>query len=326
MSDNTGKVALVTGATSGLGFEAAAQLGESGYDRITVTGRTIDKAEAARAQLAERTGRDIFDTLAVDFGSAESVRAAAAELARRGTRFNFLLLNAGLVGPSDLVKTDDDIEITFAATLIGHHRLAMQMISDELLADNARIVIAGSEAARGDVPTMTAVDLPDFAREHHDGDLAAAAENHIRSTGAVKYKSTNAYANAKLFVAYWAAELARKLPPGTTVNAISPGSAPDTGAARSAPFFMRKIMVPMMKAMPAKLGMAAPVSVAAARYLEASEFPDDVTGEFFASAPKKMTGALHKVVLPHVLDRDSQAAAWDAIVSVSGGVDYPSHV
>lgn len=110
------------------------------------------------------------------------------------------------------------------------------------------------------------------------------------------------------------------------MNAISPGSAPDTGAARSAPFFMRKIMVPMMKAVPAKLGMAAPVSVAAARYLEASEFPDDVTGEFFASAPKKMTGSLHKVVLPHVLDRDSQAAAWDAIVSVSGGIDYPSHV
>ncbi len=326
MSDNTGKVALVTGATSGLGFEAAAQLGESGYDRVTITGRNAEKAEAARADLVARTGRDIFDTLSVDLGDPQSVRAAAEELAKRGTKFNFLLLNAGLAGGNELVKTAGGIEMTFAASLIGHHQLSMQMIADELLTEDARIVIAGSEAARGDVPTMNVVDLQDFARKHHHGDLTAAAVSHIRSDGSVKYKPGNAYANAKLFVAYWSAALAPKLPTGTTVNAVSPGSAPDTNAARNANFFMRRIMMPFMKAMPASMGMAAPIAVAAGRYLEASEFPSDINGEFFASAPKKMTGPLHRVELPHVHDRASQTAAWDGIVSVSGGVDYPTHV
>lgn len=326
MSDNNGKIALVTGATSGLGFEAAAQLAELGYDRITITGRSAAKADAARAELIARTGRDVYETIALDLGNPDSVRNAAEEMAKRGTKFNLLLLNAGSVGGANLVKTAEGIEITFASSLIGHHQLSMQMIADEMLAEHARIVIAGSEAARGDVPTMNAVNLPDFAAKHHSGDLPAAAESLIRSDRSVKYKPGNAYASAKLFVAYWSAELARKLPAGTTVNAVSPGNAPDTNAVRNANFFMRRIMLPVIKAMPARMGMVSPVSVAAGRYLEASRFPDDVSGGFFASAPKKMTGPLHKVVLPHVLDRASQAAAWDAIVSVSGGVDYPTHV
>ena len=70
-------------------------------------------------------------------------------------------------------------------------------------------------------------------------------------------------------------------------------------------------------------GKAAPIPVAAGRYIEASEYSEQVSGQFFASAPKKVIGDLQKVDLPHVDDRGSQAAAWGAIVEVSGGVDYP---
>jgi NAD(P)-dependent dehydrogenase (short-subunit alcohol dehydrogenase family) len=318
--NNTNKTALVTGATSGLGFEAAAQLAESGYAKVTITGRTVQKAEAARTELAARTGRDVFETLQLDLGNPASVQNAARELAGRGEKIDFLLLNAGMVSGSDLVKTDEGIEITSASSLIGHHQLTMQLLEDSLLCDHARIVIAGSEAARGDVPTFNPVELPAFAAEHYDGDLAAAAEGLMRYDGSLKYKPATAYANAKLFVAYWSAELARKLPKGMTVNAVSPGSAPDTDAGRNANFFMRRIMMPFFKVMP---GMSAPISVAAGRYIEASGYTEQVNGEFFASAPKKMTGTLHKVELPHVQDTVSQAATWNAIVTVAGGVDYP---
>jgi len=318
--NNTNKTALVTGATSGLGFEAAAQLAESGYANVTITGRTVQKAEAARTELAARTGRDVFETLQLDLGNPASVQNAARELASRGKRIDFLLLNAGMVGGNDLVKTDEGIEITSASSLIGHHQLTMQLLEGSLLCDHARIVIAGSEAARGDVPTFNPVELPAFAAEHYDGDLAAAAEGLMRYDGPLKYKPATAYANAKLFVAYWSAELARKLPKGMTVNAVSPGSAPDTNADRNANFFMRRIMLPFFKVMP---GMSAPVSEAAGRYLEASVYTEQVNGEFFASAPKKMTGALHKVELPHVQDTASQEATWSAIVTVAGGIDYP---
>lgn len=320
MTDNNRKTAIVTGATSGLGFEAAAQLAEEGYGRVTITGRTPDRAEAARVELVERTGRDVFVTLIVDLNKPNSVKAATDELVRRGHKTDFLLLNAGMVAGNDLVRTAENIEITTASSLIGHHQLTMQMLEDDLLCQHARIVIAGSEAARGDVPTFNPVELPDFAAEHFEGDRVAAAEALMRYEVPIKYKPATAYANAKLFVAYWAAELARKLPTGMTVNAVSPGSAPDTGAGRNANFFMKKIMMPFFKLMP---GMSAPTSVGAARYIEVSDYPEQVNGEFFASAPKKMTGDLHKVELDHVKDEASQVAAWDAVVKVAGGVDYP---
>ena len=316
--NNTYKSALVTGATSGLGFEAAAQLAESGYARITITGRSIEGAEAARAELVTRTGR-IFDTLALDLDKPKSVQDATAELADRGEKFDLLLLNAGMVSGGELLRTGEGVEVTHAP-LIGHHLLTMGLLEHGLLSDQARIVIAGSEAARGDVPMMNPVDLPDFAAKYYEGDLASAAESLIRSEGPLKYKPMTAYTNAKLFVAYWSAALARKLPAGMTVNAVSPGSALSTNADRNANFLMRFIMIPIIRLVP---GMSAPVSAAASRYIEAAEYSEQVNGEFFASAPKKMIGQLHRVQLPHVLDRDSQEATWTAIVRVAGGVEYP---
>jgi NAD(P)-dependent dehydrogenase (short-subunit alcohol dehydrogenase family) len=313
-------MALVTGATSGLGFEAAAQLAEAGYARVTITGRSSEKAEAARDRLIERTGRDVFETVALDLNTPRSVNAAVAELAEQGQKIDFLLLNAGMVAGNELIKTGEGIEITAASSLIGHHQLTMQLLGQDLLGEQARIVIAGSEAARGDVPTFNPVDLPQLAAEHYDGDLAAAAEALIRHEAPLKYKPATAYSNAKLFVAYWSAELARKLPEGMTVNTVSPGSAPDTDAGRNANFFMRNIMMPFFKLMP---GKSATVSEAAGRYLEVAGYSREVSGEFFASAPKKMIGPLHKVELPHVRDRQSQEGTWSAVVEVAGGMDYP---
>ena len=110
--NNTHKTALVTGATSGLGFEAAAQLAESGYAAVTITGRSEHKAEEARSRLVARTGQDVFETLALDLNAPQSVGNAAEELVRRGRKVDFLLLNAGMVSGSDLVRTDEGIEIT----------------------------------------------------------------------------------------------------------------------------------------------------------------------------------------------------------------------
>ena len=93
-NNRTQKAALVTGATSGVGFEAAAQLAESGYARVTITGRSAARAETARAELVARTGREVFETLAVDLDRPKSVREAGEELARRGQKFDLLLLNA----------------------------------------------------------------------------------------------------------------------------------------------------------------------------------------------------------------------------------------
>jgi len=63
---NSTKTALVTGATSVLGFEAAIHIAQEGYGRVIITGRSTEKAEAAAKALAERTGTDVFQPLALD--------------------------------------------------------------------------------------------------------------------------------------------------------------------------------------------------------------------------------------------------------------------
>lgn len=321
---DTKGTALVTGATSGLGFEAAAQLAEDGWDTVIVTGRSKDRADNAARELKERTGRDVFSSIAVDLGRPADVEAAASSIARDGVSIDFLLLNAGSVPGSRLVKTEEDIEVTFASSLVGHHQLAMRLLADGRLSQNADIVIAGSEAARGDVPTFNPTDLNAVASDSYGGDLKAAAEGLFRAT-AVKYKAAVAYSDAKLFVAWWAAQLAMRLPEGMAVNAVSPGSAPGTEAGRNANFFMKRIMMPMFKYAPARFGMSAPVSVAARRYLDVASY-EGVSGEFFASAPKKMVGPLEPMQMAHLHDEASQRAAWAALVKVSGGVDYPVNV
>jgi NAD(P)-dependent dehydrogenase (short-subunit alcohol dehydrogenase family) len=320
---NNGRTALVTGATSGLGEEAAAQLAAAGYSEVIVTGRTAEKAEAVRTALIDRTGRDVFSALELNLDSTDAVDAALDSLTERGDRIDVAILNAGLVSGKDLRRTEEGIEITFAATLTGHHRLTMGLLDRDLLSREARIVIAGSEAARNDVPTFSTTDLPKFAAKHFDDNLVEAAEAVIRQEPPVKFNPANTYADAKMFVAWWSAALARRLPDGMTVNTVSPGSAPATQAARNAPFFMRNIMMPMMKRAPKRFGFAAPVSTAAARYVEASTFGADVTGNFFASKPKKMTGPLFKMDQPHIIDETSQEAAWKALVAIVG-TDVPA--
>lgn len=313
-------LALVTGATSGLGYSAAAQLADASWSQVVITGRSRDKADRSVAKLGDETGKDVFSAVELDLNKPSRVEEAADELIRRGDQIDFLLLNAGMVSGSELVKTSENVEITFASTLIGHHQLTMRLLAGGILAPGARIVIVGSEAARGDVPTFNVVALADFADKHHGGDRVAAAEALIRNDSSVKYKPGNAYANAKLFAAWWAQSLARKLPEGMSVYAVSPGSAPDTNAARNANFFMKRIMLPMFKLIP---GKAAPVDVAAGRFLEATEFEAAVSGEFFASAPKKMIGPIEVMQHAHFHDQANQEAAWEAIVKVAGGVDYP---
>ena len=322
MTDNSTRTAVVTGATSGLGYEAARQFAVKGYGRGIVTGRSDEKAELAARSLIEETGNDVFEPLAVDLSISSSVAAAAAELRARGHVIDALVLNAGIVGANELERTPDGFELTFASSLVGHHLLTMHLLGDGLLGPRARIVIAGSEAARGDVPTFTPTDLSALAASDFDGDLNAAAAALLRGERPSRFKGSTTYANTKLFVAWWAAILSEKLPDGMTVNAVSPGSAPNTLAVRNAPWFMRRVMLPVLKNAPSSWGLGASVETAASRYLEATTWSSSQTGGFHASAPRKMTGLLHRVELPHVLDRNAAHAAWNALVALTE-TDYP---
>jgi NAD(P)-dependent dehydrogenase (short-subunit alcohol dehydrogenase family) len=306
-------IALVTGATSGLGHAAARLLAAQGSREVIVTGRSQVRVQEAATQLAAETRTQVFTPLELDLNVPTSVQAAVAELVKRGRSIDFLLLNAGMIG-SRRVITAAGVEEA-QAPLIGHHQLTMGLLRAGLLSPDARIVIAGTEASRGDVPLFSFTDVAAFAARHHQGDRAAAIEALVRSGPTVTYEANRAYADAKLVVTWWAAALARLLPSGMAVYTVSPGSAPDTQAVRNAGWAMRWLMLPMVKFIP---GMSQTPETAARRYLQASEFGTDVSGQFFASAPRRLTGPMQAMQHPHFHDRANQDAAWQAVVKVSG--------
>ena len=307
-------IALVTGATSGLGHAAARLLAIEGYRQVIVTGRSLARVQETAAQLAAETKMQVFTPLELDLDAPTSVQSALAALVKRGQPTDFLLLIAGWIGGKKRVLTSAGIEVT-QAPLIGHHQLTVGLLRANLLSPNARIVIASSESARGDVPMFPYTDVAALAATHYQGERSAAVEDVLRGGPNVKYKPNRAHSDAKLIVAWWVAALARRLPPGMAVYAVSPGSTPDTMGLRNAGPALKWLMVPLMKLIP---GMSHSPETAVHRYLQASAFGTDVSGQFFASAPKKFTGPIEAMRQPHFHDRANQEAAWQAIVKVSG--------
>ena len=136
-------IALVTGATSGLGHAAARTLAEEGWREIIVTGRSLARVQETAAQLAVETKRQVFTPLELDLDKPSSVQSALAEFVKRGQPIDFLLLNAGMVPGKKRVITAAGIEAA-QAPLIGHHQLTVGLLRANLLSPGARIVIAGA--------------------------------------------------------------------------------------------------------------------------------------------------------------------------------------
>jgi NAD(P)-dependent dehydrogenase (short-subunit alcohol dehydrogenase family) len=282
---------------------------------VTITARSDAKVQAARTALQARGNADVFETLTLDLDDPASVANAAETLVNRGRPIDVLLLNAGLAPANEVKRTVDGIEATVAATLTGHHLLTMRLLNAGVLSEDARIIIAGSEAARGDFPMFRPIDIDNLAAENFGGDLERAIEAVMRMEPPIKYHANNQYATAKMFAVWWAAELSRKLPAPMTVNVVSPGSTPDTGGARNAPFLMRRVLLPIVKLMP---GMSHTVSDGAGRYLEATTFGPERTGQFFASKPKKGTGPLHIVDTEHFDNPAAKKALWNVTTKITG--------
>jgi hypothetical protein len=78
---------------------------------------------------------------------------------------------------------------------------------------------------------------------------------------------------------------------------------------------LKYLFIPIVNLIP---GMNQTPETAARRYLQASEFGTDVSGQFFASAQGKFSGPIEAQSHPHLHDRASQEAAWQAVVNVSG--------
>src|SRR5271169_1193252 len=136
MTDQDAKSALITGANTGLGKELARQLALRGdFDRIYLGCRNSAKAERAKSDLQQVTGRSIFEVVIIDLSDIASVRAAAAAITGP---LNAVVMNAGGTGgPTPASLTQDGVTEVFAQNVLGHVALLEDLLAAGLLTDVA---------------------------------------------------------------------------------------------------------------------------------------------------------------------------------------------
>lgn len=142
-----GDIAMVTGASRGLGAEIARTLGREGA-RVAVTARRLADAQTIAGEITEAGGTAI--AVACDVADPASVVAAVAEIGQRLGPPTILINNAGVIAPlGDFHETDVDLWSTnITVNLVGAAAAAQAVLADMLAAGGGRIVNISSGAAR----------------------------------------------------------------------------------------------------------------------------------------------------------------------------------
>lgn len=143
MPDQQGRIALVTGANSGLGLETTRALISRGCT-VLMACRSARKGEAARSQLLG-SGAAGLDLLELDLSDLTSVARCAREVAERYGRLDLLINNAGLMAPPRMLSRQG-YELQFAVNHLGHFALTKALLP--LMGDRpqARVVTVTSGA------------------------------------------------------------------------------------------------------------------------------------------------------------------------------------
>ncbi|RVQ65451.1 SDR family NAD(P)-dependent oxidoreductase [Croceicoccus ponticola] len=143
--DLTGKTFVVTGANTGLGFEAAKVIAARGGE-IVMACRSEDKARAAMAKIAAETPGAVLDFVELDQADLESVRRAAQALKERG-KIDVLINNAGVMMPP-LSRTAQGYELQFGVNHLATFALTTLLLPKLEETPGARVVVTASIAHR----------------------------------------------------------------------------------------------------------------------------------------------------------------------------------
>lgn len=217
-----GKLAIVTGASSGIGEAACGQLAEAGA-RVLLAVRSEEKGEESRRRVLERAPGASAELLLCDVSSLASVRAAAARFLAAEPRLDILINNAGVL-PPERTHTDEGFELTFATNVLGPFLLTALLLPALEAAAPASVVnvsSGGMYAAR--------LDLGDLQLERREFD------------------GTRFYAHTKRIEVALSEEWARRLAGrGVLVHSTHPGWVATPGVSSSLPRF-EKAMRPLLR-------------------------------------------------------------------------------
>jgi NAD(P)-dependent dehydrogenase (short-subunit alcohol dehydrogenase family) len=190
-------VAVVTGATSGIGKEIAARLAELGAE-VVIACRDPEKGQRTAQEISKRTGSSKLSVMQVDTSSRQSIRDFAQKLESERSHLDVLVNNAG-VNVRRRTTSVDGIELTFATNVLGYFLLTRELLGVLKASAPARIVNVASTFAGN-------LDLGDLQFERRP------------------YDPIKAYQQSKACNRLWTWALARRLAgTGVTANAMAPG-------------------------------------------------------------------------------------------------------
>jgi len=171
--DLTGRVAIITGANGGLGFETAKAFAAKGA-HVVMAVRDQDKAATASERIREATPDAALELVELDLGSQASVTRAAREIAARHPSIDILVNNAGVMASPE-GRTVDGFETQMGIDHLGHWTFTALLLPSLLAAAAARVVTVTSTA-------------------HHFGRAIDPDRPYPRG----RYQAWPAYGNAKL--------------------------------------------------------------------------------------------------------------------------------
>ncbi|MFE0361993.1 SDR family NAD(P)-dependent oxidoreductase [Streptomyces griseoaurantiacus] len=208
--DQHGRVAIVTGANTGLGFATARALAARGA-HVVLAVRNVEKGRQAADRIDGRV-----DVQVLDLTSLDSIRSAAAELRAAHPRIDLLINNAGVMyTPRE--TTVDGFELQFATNHLGHFALTGLLLDRLLPVPGSRVVTVSSTGHR----IKAAIHFDDLQWER-------------------SYSRVGAYGQAKLANLMFTYELNRRLAARGTTSAVAahPGVS-NTDLMRNAPAVLR---------------------------------------------------------------------------------------
>ena len=144
--DQTGKRAIVTGANSGTGQEAARRLAEAGAHVIMAV-RTVAEGDQARAGILARHPGASLEVRRIDLADLASVREFSDGLLDDGAPVDLLVNNAGVMAPPTRMTTADGFELQFGSNFLGPFALTLRLLPLVLAAPAPRVVTMSSGVA-----------------------------------------------------------------------------------------------------------------------------------------------------------------------------------
>ncbi len=283
--DQTGKTVIVTGANTGIGYEAAKALYQSGAD-VTIAARDAGKADKAVARIKTETeGKGNLDFCLLNLANLAQVKTFAEEFQHRHPKLDILINNAGVMIPPPS-KTDDGFELQFGVNFLGHFALTGYLLPLLKNSPDARVITLSSGAA-----TLTeGIDFDNLKLEK-------------------PYDPWREYAVSKLADVLFTYELDRKVK-SAGLNIISAAAHP--GVARTD--LQRHIPGEQLEGMLAELGEVMEPWQGALPTLFAATDASVKGGEFFGpDGDKEYAGypALSRHSSPAMNDRNLADKLWD---------------